>query len=156
MENRDSVEIGRYIFYRDGRIYSKPFKRFMKFSLNRGGYLGATIDKRQNGVHRFIAEIFVPNPENKPYVNHKDGNKQNNHADNLEWTTPSENNCHALQTGLRNPKIKDWQVKAIRYFRSVSPEKYTYEMLAKLYGSTKSHICQIALGNERSKPLGTV
>ena len=54
-------------------------------------------------IHRLVAEIFIPNPENKREVNHKDGNKHNNSVNNLEWVTTSENRIHAYKSGLQTP-----------------------------------------------------
>lgn len=74
-------------------------------------------------ISRMVAEAFVPNPENKPQVNHKDGNKLNNIWTNLEWATGKENVQHAHDTGLCSPsngethyraKLSDLQVAEIR------------------------------------------
>ncbi len=79
----------------------KPFK-------NKFGYLTIQLSKNDKkthyGVHRIIALTFIENHENKPFVNHKDGNKANNHVDNLEWCTKSENEKHAHAIGLKNWK----------------------------------------------------
>ena len=65
-------------------------------------------------VHRLVAIAFIPNPDNKPEVNHIDGNKINNNIDNLEWVTSSENTIHAYETGLNSNK-KDLDEKKIIY-----------------------------------------
>lgn len=53
-------------------------------------------------LHRVVAKSFISNPENKPQVNHKDGDPSNNHASNLEWCTQSENMIHAYKNGLNH------------------------------------------------------
>ena len=78
----------------DGRCASWVF-------ISRGtGYLTYKIHGCYYHVHAHVAELFIPNPENKRVVNHIDGNKRNAHADNLEWNTHSENTKHAYATGL--------------------------------------------------------
>lgn len=68
----------------------------------------------QKGVHRLVAKAFIPNPENKPQVNHKDGNKLNNHINNLEWVTIKENMRHAAINGLKAKGEKNGNSKLTR------------------------------------------
>lgn len=72
---------------------------------NRDGYKVVALYKNNKStaktVHRLVALAFIPNPENKPCVNHIDGNKQNNNIENLEWVTYSENTIHSFQNGLQ-------------------------------------------------------
>lgn len=70
----------------------------------RDGYLSFRVNKEKKQIlinaHRAVAILFIENPLNKKEVNHKDGNKQNNCVDNLEWCTPKENIAHAIKNGL--------------------------------------------------------
>ena len=93
-----------YTIREDGQVISR-FGRVIAQQFHGLGY--ARVELHQNNsarkylVHRLLAESFIPNPENKPQVNHIDGNKRNNSLDNLEWVTQSENQLHAYRTGLQ-------------------------------------------------------
>ena len=109
--------------FREGRVLAQTEvpNGYMHVSLTQEGK-----KKKSASVHRLVAKAFVANPDNKQYVNHKNGNKKDNRAENLEWVTASENQKHSYAVLGRKPTIvhnygryrtrrfTDEQVRAIR------------------------------------------
>lgn len=100
-----------------------------------------------------VAEAFIPNPDNKPQVNHKDGNPANNHVDNLEWTTARENVQHAYSTGLNeglsgdlSPIAKLTQELADEIRKEYYTSKISQRKLAEKYGVSKTTIQNVLAG----------
>lgn len=95
IENYEVSNLGRLrrLHKFKGEVYYRydAFPEYIKSN----GYVVINVKGARYRLHILVAKAFVPNTENKPQVNHKDGDKRNNKAENLEWVTPSENNLHA-------------------------------------------------------------
>ena len=137
-----------------GRVKKKATGKILSATNDSHGYPAVTIidddGQHTKNVHRLVAETFIPNPENKRTVNHKDGNKRNNHISNLEWNTMSENIAHAYETGLKrrpetcgSPKRKVRVVETGETFESIGS-------CARAIGGDQAHISNCLSGRYRT------
>jgi hypothetical protein len=143
----------------DGTVYSTSGKVLAVVD-NRYGYKRVTMPGQVLAyVHILVAEAFVPNPENKPCVNHIDGVKSHNFATNLEWATHSENQQHAFDTGLQpsrkgdkngRSKLSDAEVQTIL---KEYPERYKgwAKDTAAKYGVHPTTISHIVRGKNHAR-----
>lgn len=101
--NRYGLIKREYFFSKgkDGKTYRRKSKIRSSYVSCSTGYSVIEIQGKHYSMHRLVATHFIPNPENKRTVNHKDGNKLNYRDDNLEWATDSENIQHAYDNGMR-------------------------------------------------------
>ncbi|MEK5104348.1 NUMOD4 domain-containing protein [Cytobacillus sp. FSL M8-0252] len=149
--------LGRYRERKDGLLIKVKEKVLMvrtdskgyeKVDLTKGGKRKTVL------VHRVVAQAFIPNSNNKPQVNHKDGNKKNNKVSNLEWNTISENIKHAHETGLINSsllkgeeninaKLSEMQIRYIRENYIPKDREFGTRALSKQYGVSQNAISKI-------------
>ena len=152
-----------YYITENGDVYSELNGKYgllngqlkkMKSRINDNGYeiIGLKIDGKSTTkrIHRMIAEMYIENPNNYPIINHKDGNKLNNHISNLEWCSYSHNLKHSYDNNLRQAapkkgsennmaKLTEKQVLEIRKLF----DKHTIKEISEMYGVSKSCIKQI-------------
>jgi hypothetical protein len=129
-----------YLIYQDGKVYSKNRKRYLKPGTDTCGYLQVNLCKdgkpKTHQIHRLVAEHYIPNPENKPQVDHINRIRNDNRVENLSWATPSEN---GQNTGIRKDNKSGH--KNICHCKTYNRWKYQKEyrcIVIKKYFKTKT------------------
>ena len=158
MTNHKDFGFEGYTVSEDGVVIG-PSGRPLKFFKTAKGYMSQTIRGKTVRLHRAVAKAFIPNPENLPEVNHIDGNKLNNHASNLEWTTHKKNMEHAYSTGLAKNGFGDESSRSIltaeqvAYIRAVhkpGDKEFGQTALGRKFGVTNSCVWRVVHGDNWS------
>ena len=140
---------GLYEVCCDGRIRSLQGRNYLreKSQVLVSGYLRVALyqnpRKAFKSVHRIVAEAFIPNPDNKPEVNHKNGIKTDNRVENLEWVTSKENHEHAVKNGFKKDPIK-MKCRPVAAFNKETLEVTKYfsaSEAARELGLCSSEVC---------------
>lgn len=128
---------------KNGRLDNRKGKQ-LKPKIDRYGYETIVLTKdgiRKNyTIHRLVALAFIPNPENKQTVNHKDGNKRNNNVSNLEWATHKEQKTHEIKNGLCDKNIEALKISNKKRAIPIIFKENKYSSVRE--ASRKTGICQ--------------
>lgn len=134
--------------WKDGKISKNfPAKILICNKPSKKGYLRHTIGGKQFFAHRLIAFAFIQNPENLPQINHKNGIKTDNRAENLEWVSNQQNRDHAAQNGLivKGEKVGSAKLTfdSVRAIRHMFYEGTHQHKIAFIFGICQQMVSQI-------------
>lgn len=151
VDYEDLYEVGNY-----GRVKNKKRDKLLSPYIDRAGYIKVGLykdgKKKNQYVHRLVAMAFIDNPEEKSDVNHIDGDKTNNHVENLEWNTRGENIRHAFENKFinipkgedsGNAKLTEDQVIAIK---EINESGISQSQIARVLGVSQPTISYIING----------
>lgn len=127
--NENLIKTDNYVFLKNGDIFRKKTNKPIKGCINKYGYKQTTLlckdgKRRTFKIHRVIAHLFIPNPENKPSIDHINGNRQDNRVENLRWCTQKENNNNPLT--IENYKKSNGRIFSEETKKKMSEAKKGY------------------------------
>ena len=138
-----------------GHIRNRKTQRVLKQFTGKDGYMRTQFDGKTQTVHRVVAIAFLPATPGLDFVNHKDGNKQNNAVENLEWCNRGENMRHAYRTGLKKPmcgaangrsSLTPENVSFIKAHYVPRDKTFGAKALSKKFGVAPQTICAVVSG----------
>lgn len=129
-----------------GNVYNQT--KILKPALTGIGYLAVSLHGKTTKIHQLVAKTFIPNPDNLPCINHKDGNKLNNLIENLEWCTQGQNASHAWQTGLNKGRNKI----VLQYDKSMNllNEYKSAKEAERITNISNAHINKVCSGQRKT------
>lgn len=140
----------------NGKVRNVNTGKILKYWIDRDGYYRTTISVNKKsyhtGTHRFVAIAFIPNPNNLPEVNHKNGKKWDNSVENLEWVTTQENVQHAFDTGLKSAikgednSLSTYTEKQIRKVCKMLEKGISNKKISEKTGVERKYITDIKKG----------
>lgn len=167
VSDRGSVRSVERVIQRRGNS-PEPFNtlieaKILKPIFRKSGYIkyglcrGTRRDIKWVLAHRLVAEAFIPNPNNYPFVHHIDHNKSNNHVSNLEWCTPSYNTKAAIAAGKHRGGFKmgtkhhsgKFTSDQIDWMKRLKYDGYTLDQIGSILNASKSYISQVLNGSRR-------
>ena len=149
------------VFSRDGRVMKR--KGGLLKTHKRGRYTNKTLYKnmisKNYTIHRLVALAFIPNPENKPHINHIDNNRYNNHVNNLEWVSQKENLKHAYDQGrMSKPPVNYVSQERLRQAKELLDQSINRTEIAKRLNMSR-HTMYNYFGSDKDfkagKTIGT-
>lgn len=160
----NEIEIWRDVIGYEGHYRVSSLGRVMSLKTRRAGLCGSILkpqpkasgylnvglhkDGKQSTrlIHQLVAAAFCPNPENKPWVNHIDTNRAHNRAQNLEWSTPTENTLHGVHFGVGTGAPRKLTDEQAEHARTLRRNGATHASIASLFGVTGTTIRNIVQG----------
>lgn len=144
--------LGNVKSFRKSTKYGSKSEYILNPTINNGGYAQVTLydntKRTKLSVHRLVAELFIPNPNNYPQINHKDENKQNNRVDNLEWCTAAYNNAYGTAKIRAIDKMSK-PIEQLTYDGKVIAIYRSARIASEILGIKKAAITVAICGNHQ-------
>ena len=128
--NGNKFNFDDYIVNKDGTIYSKYNKIYLKPHLRRDGYYTVKINRKDYAIHRLVAQKYIPNPKNYPYINHINHIKTDNRVENLEWCTPRQNSIHGIGKKVYQYDLKGNLVNTYNAITEIDANKFNRKIIS--------------------------